>query len=288
MKKFILKNKKFWDKFVSGYKKWDPPYVPSKNRLSIYGRLIKQAVRNSGNDVLLLGATPSLRDILLNLKCNVTILDFSPKMIYGMRFLMKNRKEAEKREKIVIGNWLKTPKVFKNKFDIIVGDSVTNNLTYPELKIFFSEMKKILKPKGSLILTNGGNYTKQTITIERMIDRVKKNPGYYQDKRNLKYDTYLVWAANSRFYNPKTKSLYADVQDIIFKKKFKAGELTKKELKLITTGLGHVRISVLGKEIEALMSKYFKIVRKLKERAKKGFENHKIFDLYYIYELKIK
>ena len=286
MTKFILKNKKFWDKFISGYKKWDPPYVPSKNRLSIYGRLIKQAIRNSGKDVLLLGATPSLRDILLNLKCNViTIFDFSSKMIYGMRFLMKNRKEAEKREKIAIGNWLKAPKIFKNKFDIIVGDSVTNNLTYPELKIFFKEMKKILKPKASLILTNGGIYTKRTMSIEKMIDRVKKNPGYYQDKRNLKYDTYLAWA---RFLNPKTKSLYGDVQDIIFKKKFESGKLTKNELKLIATGLGHVRVSLLGKEIETLMKKHFKISRKFKERAKRGLENHKIFDMYYIYKLKIK
>lgn len=275
-------NKKIWQEIANDFRKWKPPYRPSKRRMGIYKKLILSAIINSGKKALLLGATPEVRNLLYRLGCEVTLLDINPNVIRAMEEFMKFKNRAK--EKIVIGNWLKASELLRKKFDIVIGDSVTNNLISKQLPKFFAELRKLIKPLGSVILTNGGRYPKpRKFTAEDMVRRVKKNKNYYRNKKKLMYDTWLVWAFDSKIYNPRTGDIFCDTQEKIFEDKFKKGKITREELNLLKIKLGHLECSAMGKEIEKLMKKHFKINRIFRES-----KSHRVFDFYRIYELRPK
>lgn len=121
--------------------------------MDIYEESVKEVKNNIKNPhVLILGATPEIRDLVLDYKMNLTILDQSKEMIEKMNSLMKNKNSDL--EKIELGNWLSKP-FPDDSFDLVLGDGVSNNIEYRKQESFFEEIKRVLKKNGVMLLREG-------------------------------------------------------------------------------------------------------------------------------------
>lgn len=189
-------NKKVWDKIQTDYQKFLPPLVPSRRRIKIYKDLLKGVIKDSGNKVLLLGATPAIRDLLAQMKFDVTLIDVSLNMIKAMTRLRK----INSKERKIIGNWLEAETLIKDKFDCVIGDAVTNNLIFSQYPVFFQKMKDLLKPSGSLILCHCGKFLKKKMTVSQLVKKAESQPRYFREYANKFFDYFLCLMYDPRIY----------------------------------------------------------------------------------------
>lgn len=126
-----------------------PPWRPSFSDETIYKSIISQF--NSKSSVLILGATPEIRDIVYELKFdNRFVVDISSEMFEQMSLVRKCASDIG--EEFIRADWLSLP--FKSStFDIIVSDLpfwVLNSIN--EHAVFVNECHRVLKKEGSFIV----------------------------------------------------------------------------------------------------------------------------------------
>lgn len=125
-----------------------PPVRPSAADLKIYDQFLRDAVRNQKTaKILVLGATPELRDLAAKYTEEVTVMDANLEMILAMTKLMRKKNPSEIWLK---ANWLSMPLAL-DYYDVILGDGVVNNVAWSEVNIFWKHLAQILKPEGKFI-----------------------------------------------------------------------------------------------------------------------------------------
>jgi len=275
MKSWDNIKKSEWRIFAKKWRALKPPYKPSRERIDLYRCLIKKYVK--GNKVLILGATPEIRDLLAKLKFKVTLLDISLPMVRAMNSLKKTRNK----EKIVIGNWLKTK--FNEKYDLVIGDSVINNLLPSQYTKFFKQVQKFLKNDGIFIAQGvflSKPINKHIISIKQIINKAKYRPDYYRIYSNRAYD-HLTWSAS---HIKKHVGNFGTLNEI-WRRKLKNEQISKKEFKLLDFNLPKdLTISFFTKkEFEKILCKFWQIIDQTHEKT------HRVYkDFYHIYVLKKK
>lgn len=272
MKSFYATKKSEWQNYAYEWEKFQAPWAPSSERLKIYHDLIKEYVK--GKDVLVLGATPSIRDLLAKFKFKVTVIDISPLMIKAMSFLRK----IKSKEQIIVDNWLTFKS--KQKFDLIIGDSVMNNLYPQQYQRFFKKMKSLLKDDG-VFINQGVAPTKPVhkirITFNQIIKKVKTYPEYYKNYLNRAYD-YLSWSCSHAHHH----LIDWATLEREYQKEWGKGGITRSELKFLSFGFRPLNISIFTKrELEKILRKHWKT---LEVRCEKKHRVH--HDFYRIYLLK--
>ena len=93
---------------------------------------------------LVLGATPELRDALVDFGYKVYSIDINLDMFLAMEELLRNKNPNEV---LIRANWLDNP-LADNYFDVVLGDAVLPNIPWNERPHLLSEVKRILKPDG--------------------------------------------------------------------------------------------------------------------------------------------
>ncbi len=135
-----------WSGVVPLWGEYTSPFRPSEKEILIYSEYIKEL----GENILLLGATPEIREVLSKFKLKVTLLDSSLDMIKGM---FNYGKIDRKNETWINDNWLKIDKVFeKNNFDLILGDLVLRNIDASQQEKFLKKTANVLSSDGLLLL----------------------------------------------------------------------------------------------------------------------------------------
>lgn len=144
--------------------------------MDIYEReIVAVKKKNKQANVLILGATPETRDLILKHKLNLTSIDQNREMIKRMSDLMEYKSA---KEKIVMANWLKMP-LPDNNFDLVLGDGVSNNISYGQQENFFKEIKRVLKPDGVMLLREGVIDRQIPIfTIREILNSYRKNKDF--------------------------------------------------------------------------------------------------------------
>lgn len=120
-----LKFKKLlWNKqFAQAWRKYPPPVRPSKAEQKFYENyIIKTLRRNPKARILILGATPEFRDLILKHGSTPICCELNPEVFNVLKGLMKRRGK----EIFIWSDWLKLKD--KNKFDLIIGHQVFNML----------------------------------------------------------------------------------------------------------------------------------------------------------------
>lgn len=112
----------------------------------LYNRTISGAEKIRA---LVLGATPELRDIVLSYGHELTTIDKNRLSLEEKSKLMHYQNSAL--ETVLIGDWLDL-NFPANTFDVVLGDGVLTALDKNEQIKVLAEIKKILKPTGSLLL----------------------------------------------------------------------------------------------------------------------------------------
>ncbi|MDQ7094866.1 class I SAM-dependent methyltransferase [Desulfosporosinus sp. PR] len=146
------KNQDVFNSWENTCKSWDelfaPPGRPSENDIKNFKKIVYQRVGLNQKDrleVLLLGATPEIRDMFAEDKrFRVTLIDKTINMVLAMTNLMKAKSNNEI---WVISYWQDTP-LKPEYFDIVISDLVICNIFPDEHDLFLSKIKEMLKPGG--------------------------------------------------------------------------------------------------------------------------------------------
>jgi len=148
-------NKTVYTAIANKWKKGGPPARPTPDEIkSIFEphfKNVSRAVfRNKKRKarVLILGATPELRDLALKCKMITWSIDINPNMMKAMSKLMKHRKKG----KIVINNWLTMSRILpKEYFDLIISEQSYNIVPLKKWDKFSKEIKKVIQKDGHII-----------------------------------------------------------------------------------------------------------------------------------------
>jgi len=139
-----------WKAFAARWRElYTAPGRPSKPDIAVYRRYIQSACARLKRKprTLVLGATPELRDLLAQLKHDVTLADINMEMILAMSELINPKNPPET---LVRADWSQTP-LRTGYFDVVVGDLVIPNVTPDRRRAFTKEMHRLLKPGGAFV-----------------------------------------------------------------------------------------------------------------------------------------
>lgn len=180
-----------WFQFWKIWNKIGPPWRPSKKELLWWKKKIVELQKKGKNlKVLVLGSTPEIRDMLSELKIDTTLLDANESMYKAMNRLVKKK---NKKEKLVIGNWLDMDKVLgKNKFDFVISDAPHCNLAFKTWPRFFEGLYNILKPGGYFMVGSITLEFDERQTIKDLFGKYKKHKKYFRDFKNRLWELYQL------------------------------------------------------------------------------------------------
>ncbi len=146
--------KQFIDPWKTISKNWNlfcSPGRPSPRNILDYEKLFQSTIKKIKTPkILILGATPELRDLLNKFKkAEVCICDINIEMILAMTELMKKKKAVEK-EIWVKASWKDMP-LKKNYYDVILGDYITSAFPLKDHAELFNKLRSVLNKKGCFV-----------------------------------------------------------------------------------------------------------------------------------------
>lgn len=257
-------------------------FGPDETELAVHEATLNKILEEDKNNgkvtsVLVLGATPELRDLALIKNCKVVSVDMNKTVVEAAK-LHLNIADREN-ENVIIGDWSSIP-VESNSISFIMGSASLNNVPLEKLPDVLNEINRVLR-------TNGVAHFRQ-ITFPDI-----KKPEYdvnnviqdYRDKKLSKREFYVILRFYSFLkdaYNEETKVLYAKTVFDDFDNLYKSGLLTETEHLYLTSFRNAVEHTVFSQsETKELLEKYFKKVNILHGTGEKYFD-----DIYNIFEIK--
>lgn len=185
----VFYSKKKWNSRKVKYWKENlrPPWRPSRGDIKNYEKGLKiiQPPRN----ILILGATPELRDLAGRLGKKIWVADYSLKMISEMGKMMKSA--GQRKEKRVSGDWCNLKNLEQKSFDVVFGDLVLRLIEPAKRRFFLRKISSLLKQKGIFITRihfvdeSLGKLSVEEI-IERSFSLLDRNiPGKGTEVKNL-------------------------------------------------------------------------------------------------------
>jgi len=258
MKNKKVVNKKPFQIFAARWAKTLPPARPAKEDIVIYRKLFNQYKnKTSKTKLLILGATPELRDLAASLKFDVTVADFNIEMIRALTPLRKTKSK----EKFIVSWWQKIP--LKDHYDIVVGDVAVNMLDERDIPALFKRINLLLVNQGAFIHRDAFYNAKKRVDAKKIIQSWQCHRIDIGDFRWL-----IELYSQYKSYNPKTG---VDSKTILYQnvhKMYEQGLLTKTELDRFGVFNDNVRITILTQSAwKKLYSKFFKLVKCIKPRG---------------------
>lgn len=252
------------DKQATSRSKRTGSSAPTPEELVVYEKWLVQALggQPSGR-VLVLGATPELRDLALKHGCEVTAADISQPMLEAMTAVMELSQSSK--NKTLCSDWLELGrKLPARNFDVILADVSLNNVSAEKHGGLLADLSSLLVAGGYLITRNA----------VYLPDRPRETSEEYQKKYDAGRTTWLMyWIGWSYYgdpsepaYNPATKQWSSQKSLHEFFKKIDQGriKLRAEDVWKIQNVKEHgervVHITFPRAEFEKLLLKRFEIV----------------------------
>lgn len=168
-----------------------------------YRRLLRASLAGrTASRVLILGATPELRDLAIRFGSIATAVDISPEMLEKMTEVMAYKKSS--RNLMVKADWLGIGRLLQpGAFDAIMGDGSLYNVPAKRHQGLVRDLAQLLKPRGHLIIRHYvylPDKPKQTLaTMQSLYKHGKLDWVWLTVHAGL----YSTW--QPKLYNPKTK-----------------------------------------------------------------------------------
>ncbi len=267
-KKFSIKMKQSWFQIAEKWREYNYPVKPSPMETRFFEKEIKDLLKREKRiKALVLGATPEFRDLLAKHKIDTVLIDNNLTSVKAMTFLMKRK---TKKEKIVVGDWLKMP--FKeNTFDIVFSDSAQDNIKFKNFNKFFNNVYQILKPEGYWFFAAVNVEKNQSISLKKYIKKYKEKPKIFKDFRNFASYFFRV-GRGPDFYKPKTRSFDFAKIDQRVKALIEEGKISSKALKDICFHLNYEQVLIGQTDFKKMLKKNFNIFKEMKKDKHPGME----------------
>ncbi|MBS3121761.1 class I SAM-dependent methyltransferase [Candidatus Woesearchaeota archaeon] len=288
--------KQAWDIKVinAGEKVRGPPRVPTSAELKFYENYLKEAknlsdekitfLRKSAGErkeleknALILGATPELRDLVLDSGFNCYSVELNKDVAEKLSEIMNNK--GHPRDKVIIGDWLEMDKKkkFFDFFDIVLGDGSFINLATKE------DNEKLARILSKVIVKGGYFVTRQVVWTDKfkpmqknkLIEAFRKKEICWQDLFiELRFWTYKKECLNNKTYQYDAKKNFE-----LINTDFKKGLLNKEEYELLTTFRNNIINTIYPeKEFISLIEKNnFKHINELVDKEFKYCNYLKMF-----------
>jgi len=165
-------------------------------------------------------------------------------------------RKSKTKEKIFLADWRK--KFTDLKFDLIVGDTALNMLSWSDWQRTLKNIKEMLKKNGFALMKIAFCDTKRKKMESK--DIIKK----WREKKIRTPDMrwFLEMYSNYKTYNPKT--MIDSKAKLIgeFKKSYQKGDLTKPEWQKLQIYDDKIVMTIPScQKVNNLINKYFKIVK---------------------------
>jgi len=266
-----------WKEIALFWSKLKPPLRPSKGEIKIYQKFIQEVLHFSKTkhpQILLLGATPELRESLAKLNYFLTLIDINPLMIKAMTSLLKVKR---RKEKIIVDDWLKFN--LKEKFDLILGDHIFSNIPYSKYPKLFLNIKRHLKEEGFFITNIHLKVFFKNFNLEKFLKKYFKEKWRGKDKW---FYLYQMMYNDPAFYSFKNFRLIWPSQEKVLKEAQKRKiNLSSKEAAKICDYISLKKEAVFTLPprniFEKEFKKYFKIWKKDYDRSHPVFRSHIIY-----------
>ena len=244
-------NKKAFSQFAKKWQKTLPPARPSRGELRVYNQILKNLSPRI-ETALILGATPELRDLLSHHKIKVSLVDFNINMMKAMSLLKKRKTKEE----IYLADWRK--KFTDLKFDLVVGDTALNMLSWADWPRTLKNIKEMLTENGSALMKIAFyNPKHRKITSREIIKNWREKKLKTPDMR-----WFLEMYSDYKTYNPQTMIDSKSKLIKEFKKSFQKGDLTKSEWQKLQIYDDKVVMTIPPyQKVNILIKKCFKIIK---------------------------
>jgi hypothetical protein len=275
---------KSWENTASKWAYYTSPFRPSGGDIKNYEGILRRI--NRKEKVLILGATPELRDVVAKMDFDVTIADFSLPMVKGMLSFALYKEKY--RERWVIADWLKLEKILKPAaFGIILGDLVLRNIEPLLQKKFLKIISDLLDSQGFFITRIhfvNENLSKKSSTVI-ITDILKRYPS--RDNQTIEdLITSRLFDKNTDYkkHNINKNLFLNDTKNCLknFSENNKALLVLRNILKKWEGGKTWTQRT--RKEINTLITKYF-VIKNLKFAA--DYEDSRFYPFYTLLVKKI-
>lgn len=191
-----------WLDLLPRFRSFPPPAGPSRADVERMWTLVCGSEVRQPTNVLVLGYTEKIVEHLVEKGCpRIDILDigvFQPLQYAGKVSFFQ-------------GNWLTWSQPEGIRYDTIVGDDILNNLGVWQYHIFFRKMSALLRPSGTLVMRQTGQYGKRRVQLpgfETTLNELKKKTPVTEDLLIAK-----LWPMfhSPEFYDSRTRSF--DLQE---------------------------------------------------------------------------
>lgn len=147
--------------------------------------------------VLVLGATPELRDMAITVGAECLAVDWSFKTMAAMQGAMRHADDP--RNLMMVCDWTKIAEYLDDdKFDAIMGDASFNNVPFESQTKMMRACRELLKPGGRLIFRHGVYVPGTHITYAEW------QRGYNARRFHWLSVAWPLCHVMGRAYNPKT------------------------------------------------------------------------------------
>lgn len=200
-------------------------FAPTKPELEIYEKYLTESLQfNDSPEILVLGATPELRDLAIKHNCQTVAIDISNKILQKMNDLMEY-KDSDKNIYLK-GDWMAMDKFLRqDSFDIIMGDISFNYLDSVKQEQLLQVLKRLLKPGGKMIFRN------IVIAENKPMTDLKELQQQYDNNQN----NWLMFLMSVGMYTVFKKQVYnREQKELNFEKLFELFDdaINQAEIKL--------------------------------------------------------
>lgn len=219
-------NNATWNNYLAKtWNKYLPPIRPYYEELSIFKKYIKRFIENNGKkpNVLILGSTPELRDIVYEYDIIPTVVDFSKENYEGMSLL---RRLAGK-DVFIEKNWLEiTPD--DGEFDFIFSEAAYNVLSETSAKQLYKKSANLLKKNGKIVAKEWVRFSNHSIPVDQLI----KN--YRASENAFGFYAYACIPLMLNYYDFNKEKITLRELDNQVRELFSKGYITEKEYETIS------------------------------------------------------
>jgi len=232
--------------FLEKWQDISAPIRPSDEECNLYEEYVERTASDCKSKLLILGATPELRDIALRNNLKPVCCDHDIRVWKAMKFFMKESGE----ETYIHLDWLHMS--IDVKYDIVLGDYSLNMLPQDSLESYIKHTANLTK-KGGFFIQRIGTSRKE-LTVPMFVKAMKD---YRENKLPISVFLYIVMLANSinSCYFPEHTKLEFYKEELF-------PYLTETEIEEVTPYLSHRRVFFPDKEhLIRILDKYFDIDR---------------------------
>ena len=205
--------------------------------------------------ILILGATPELRDLALSYKnSKVIVVDFNLQTIKKMGSLMKNKNSD--REKIIVCDWLKMP-VKKHSVDLVVGDAVFANIRFYNFDQFYKKIFQVLRSDGFLLIRDVLRIQKYIKSPEEIIRLAAKQDWHWFDLYTILYGS-----SSGRWYSKRKNHIDTTIMYRWIDLAYKKGIINQSTFDLFDPWRSDLKHTVLPeKKFVEIFCRFFKPIK---------------------------